>query len=167
MRREESYRNIVTGAWRKTSCEKMIAFLEGLNFRFVEFDHIAERFDIRGMPPTHYRFMVRMHQIDPQDPTKDLYDYNLIWAIDLVGKTRQVFIWLNLRAFKKGKKSWDSGKQINFKPKKKGTRYPDWMSIDDRIEYRRIEKKLCNRGVSKEEEEFFNRCYPAVKELNH
>lgn len=109
--------------------------------------------------------MVRMRHID-KDPKKDIYDFNLVWAIDIEDQSRLIYTWLFYKKYKLGKKSWDKSKQVNFKPKKIGTKYPDWMSIQDRIDYRRIEKKMVNRGITKEEEIFFNRCYPAVKEIN-
>lgn len=165
MSKTEDYKNVVKIAWSKNSCEKMISFLESLNFRFVSKHYLEERANLPNLPPNPYHYLVKMVHWD-KDPKKDLMSFRLVVGIDLEGRNRKVYFWLNGKPYKKGKKIWGKGAQVNFKPKKKGTKYPDWMSIQDRIDYRRIEKKLANRGCTKEEADFYNKCYPAVERIN-
>lgn len=145
--------------------EKMIEFLEGLNFRCIESDTLKIESLIEPIKDENYRYFIRMSWID-DDPKKDVYDNRIVFGIDFISKSRGVYIWLYQSRHQRGNKKWDQPLTINFKPKKIGTKYPDWMSIQDRIDYRRIEKKLVGRGISKEEEDFYNKCYPAVKEIN-
>jgi hypothetical protein len=160
-----NYLNIIQNAWTKNSQEKLIEFLYDLNFRFISREVLLSRGDIIPTEILEYSYMVRMAHIG-KSPKKDKPDFTITFAIDLDNQANKIYILKEGKPFMQGNKIWDKPKSLNFKPRKKGTKYPDAMSIQDRIDFRRIEKKLVNRGVDEGERDFYNKWAEAVIEIN-
>jgi hypothetical protein len=167
MDNSSNYLNIIQTSWKKSSIEKLIVSLEDINFRFLDYDYIYAVMNLKEMPKDPgFKYLARVTEFSLKGPSKDTYDFNLIWAIDIVNRSNRVYTWMNGKKHKQGRKKWDRPKQFNFKPKKKGTKYPSHMSIQDRIDFRRIQSKLTGRGCTPDETAFYNKYAKAVKEVN-
>lgn len=160
---EELYQETIQDFLAKKSMEKSIELLESIGFRFVEFDHLNDLKMIRGLQKLpHYRFMLRFKN---RFKGRDVLDYNLIFGIDLKGRSNELYIWA-MGKREKHIHDWEKTNIHNFKPKQKGTRYPDNMSIQDRIDFRRIERKVPKGSATKEELEFYHFHKDSVDRVN-
>lgn len=163
------YLEIIEDAKSKTYMEDMEDYLSLLNFRYVEAATI-----VRLVPRIkeldnyqNFRYLIRLESFDKHTPAGDIFDYGMILAINIIDRKKKVHYWIKNLRQEPFKKEWKVPHHVNFKPKKKLTKYTDRMSIQDRIDFRKIEGKIeRNKELTEEEGTFFAEYKEEVKEIN-
>ena len=152
---------LITEIEKKVDMEKVIGMLSMLQYRFVSSEFIEtlnSKLEWKKKSHKRYQWMVRLDHIDP-DPTKDIYNTDMMVGIRFFD-TRAPFILI----YKEGrmldtiKMPWSINETKNHKKKKVPLTFPDIMSIQDRINWRKYHIRW-NKGLLQSQEEliyYFN-----------
>lgn len=151
------YKEITDDIAGKQHQEKAIEYLSELGFTFLNYTtlkslvpHFPRRF-------WKWQFMVRIAK--PGIPDK--YDFQVLFAFKIMGKHmeriymfRIPIMWVNSEKSKgyitrpimskKVLMPWKEAKIINFKKKKTLTKFPDILTIQERIDWRKMNDRMVN-----------------------
>jgi len=164
------YKEIYNDVRAKTSMEKVIQLLEGLNFRWVTDQFIEELQSVGKLDsaelPKGYQWLV-LFQHHAQDPVNDRFDFNLMFGIKFIGpKEDKIFVIYRGRKKKVLLRPWDTEKNLNMKRKKIPLWFPEYMTIEERKKWRVIHRKVTNRKpIGPNEDKFYLRYLPEVKNI--
>ena len=164
------YKEIYQDIRSKESMEAVIDYLMSLDFRFVTKQFIEERIQLHKLDPKYdslpdtVQYLVRLSRV-AKDPTNDKYDFNLIFGINIYKQKDKVFIYRDGERFKRLTRSWDNH-QANMKTKKVPLVFPKFMTIEERIKWRKIAKYLKDdKPVSQKDNLFYERYKPDIKNI--
>lgn len=154
------------------SIEKIIEYLQTLNFRFISYQYLEDLYTeglIPMVPNTKDKhFMVRRYHT-AVNPLKDKYDFSMMVAINLFNKTNEVKVYKDFKPKSKLKAQWTSTAHFKrAKEKEKPRSFPQSLSIEDRKTWRKIERKIeGGRKVPVIEEHFYYRYKQEIEALNN
>lgn len=127
---------------KKASMEKVIEYLHELNFEFVDVDHLErEAPKVQLAQKFHRRFSFMGHRYLVENSTRLNYDF-LIGIRFLDIRSPSYLLYINGQFINSYNKPWKKAVEFNTKKKKVLVRYPDFMSIQDRIDWRKYHKKF-------------------------
>ena len=171
MNDNEAYLQIIKDLSSRKSMEDVVQYLRECNFRVVN-KQFMEELDSQHTKGMNSRFiyMTRMSRIAP-DPADDVYDTTLSVAIDLFGTNRREGFIASM--FHQGKfrrklvkLPWKRKDNINFKERKILVTFPDGMSIQDRIDWRKYHFKIkAGKDISDRDKAFHDKWLPLVKNI--
>lgn len=136
----QGYYEIYRDLSRRQYQEKIIEYLSNLNFHFVNYSTLHQY--KQGLEAyKDYQFMLR--------PLGESYDFKFFAIIKIMG-THVDHYFLRHPSFgprihgviKKMEIPWKVGQVINMRKKKVLTKFPDTLSIQDRIDWRKIAHKV-------------------------
>jgi len=167
------YKEVIQEANKKASMEKFIDYLYELNFRFMEINTLKHYKKLTKDLKTGIRkfnkncvALVRTPQIKNL-PDNNSYDFNILLLMDLENRPNFTYVFIKGKVIQKIVKDWDKNSRVNFKPRKKITKYPDHMTIQDRIDFRKIEDKIKrHKELTDEEDSFYHMYNQDVEEFN-
>lgn len=146
-----------------------IEFLRGYDFRFITFQHVEElagdKFPIE-LNPKHekYQFMVRMLK-KAKDPKNDRYDPQLILGIKLTDPhVPQIKVYLYGKFKESFSLDWPNDHKVNFKKTEAMWKFPPYMTLDERKNWRTEHFKL-ERLPDLKATKFYNRWAPHITML--
>jgi hypothetical protein len=173
---DQQYIDTIKEIKKKPTIEKVVKLLMQCNYRFVHMNFIQTQkvFKKIKFEKAHkkYQFMVRMDHID-EDPTKDKYNFDFMVGIRFYDKRKNlIHIYYKGKFVETIKIPWAITQTQNMKKKKVPLKFPDPMSIQDRIDWRRTHDKF-NKGkdIPKDELDYYLKWKPHIenidKEENH
>lgn len=157
---------------KKPFIENVKELLSELNFEFISSD--SHQFS--PMPwqhPSHkkYQWMVRkcLHRIEPR------VDFDWWFRVGirfLDFRSPKIIIYVDNKFIEEIKKPWKVPVEVNAKKKKVPLTFPDEMSIQDRIDWRKSHKRFSSgKSLGKEEKEYYLRFKGLIgnldKEFDH
>lgn len=154
--------------------EKVISYLEELNYRFVTFQLLEEfesekKFDFEGDRETYreYQWLVKVLK-HAADPANDKFDFNLMFGIKFVGKKTDT-LFVMFKGVRKVilQRPWLKKDNINIRAKRVTLVFPDYMSIEDRKKWRHLHRKVKNgKTLGPVDEKMYKRYLPEIKNLD-
>jgi len=167
---KEKYKKLIEDIDKEAYVEKVVELLTKLNYRFVSIDFLKEHKDFNKLEiekaHKRYQFMVRMDVI-AKDPTKDVYNLKFIVGIRFYD-FRSPFIPIYYRGKKIDmlKKPWKVTDTQNMKKKKIPLKFPDGMSIQDRIDWRKTHQRIKdNKHVDAFNLKYYNTWKPHIENI--
>ncbi len=154
--------------------DKAIAYLKGLNYRFVDYQFIEELMDDKKLifTPYHeshptYQWLVLCTK-QAKDPANDKYNFSLMVGIKIMGKTRDKILIYKEGVFDSTLPILPPAKsEFNMKEKKKLTVFPKYMTILERKQWRGFNNKfLAGKTLTGKQEQFYLRWKPEVEKMN-
>lgn len=172
------YKQLIEDVKSKTYIEEIMEYLESINFRWINFQYIEELESIKKFPfelnpdlrktYAKYQWATRMLR-QAKDPMNDRFDFTLMFGIRFMGNEPSNKIHILYKGQARGTllvREWKKGKAINMKARKILTTFPAFMSIQDRIDWRKLHRKVeLGRGLGPREKAYYERCLPHIKNL--
>jgi len=168
---DSEIKELITQIANKPYIENVKELLHELNFEFMDTDYW--NFPIfPWQHPSHkkYQWMVRRYRQNKSI----LFDFRLMVGIRFLDYRSPKII---LYAAKAGyldeiRKPWKVPVEVNAKKKKIPLTFPDEMSIQDRIDWRKMHKKHSSgKSLSKNEKDYYFKFKPLIgnldKEFDH
>lgn len=160
---------LLTEIRSKANMEKVIEGLYDLNYRFVSTNWLESEAEIGWKKKEHKlnQHLIRLDHID-KDPLNDIYNFNLIFGIRFFDKRMpdiQVYyehVWIETIP-----KEWARKATQNMQKKKIPLTFPEIMSIQDRIDWRKYHEKWRKGSyLSQEEQIYYFRFKPHIGNLS-
>lgn len=168
------YKEIFNDIKAKEHIEKIIEYLESLNFRWVTYQFLQEantdgKFPKLAENPAYprYQWLVRMLR-QAKDPGNDRYDWTMMIGIKFVGPTADK-VYIIYKGEKKAilTRSWETGKNLNMKKKKIPLIFPQYMTIEERKRWRYMHRKVkLGKTLGTRDDIFYKRYLPEVENLD-
>lgn len=116
----------------------------------------------------NFDFWVLRTEIDPTQPKNDKFDFDLVIGLKYKGeKSNKLVIYRDGKFNTFLKKPWKADFNINFKKRKKMTKFPDDLSIEDRKHWRNIHDKIQeDRSITTVQHNFYHTWLPKIEKLN-
>lgn len=160
----------------KPYIENVKEMLHELNFEFLDSETV-EKLQINTRvvwshkSDTKYQWMVRKY--NGTKTKKPLFDWRLMVGIRFLDiRIPRILIYTDGSLLYEIKKPWKVPIEVNAKKKKVPLTFPDEMSIQDRIDWRKSHKRFSNgKSLGKEELRYYLKFKPLIgnldKEFDH
>jgi hypothetical protein len=172
------YKQLIEDIKGKQFIEEIVEYLESINFRWVNFQYIEELESMKKFPfelnPDHrktyekYQWATRMLR-QAKDPMNDKFDFTLMIGVRFMGNSNTNKVHILYKGKARGSalvKEWKKGKAINMKARKILTTFPSFMTIEERIDWRKMHRKVeLGRELGPRDKAFYERCLPHIKNL--
>lgn len=171
--KEVPFSQVAQDIKKSKSQEKLIEYLSSISFHFVSYQFIQEYalLDTSINPKKYHpklQYLVRRYKTHPTDPSKDQYDFRMAVGIKLMGKQIDtVYVFAKNKLKFKRNIPWEKRNDFNFKPKRAGRVFPEYMSHEERKKWRQYHEKVeAKRELKPKEANFYNRFKADVLKLN-
>jgi hypothetical protein len=178
MSKIDAYKQLVKDLKSRKTMEDVVDYLRECNFRVINYQFLEELdppqiTKLKDKSPKFkntYVYMVRVNHIG-KDATDDTYDTTVIVGLQLFGVKRanRLIILLDNEGSLESsvaKIEWKRKENINFKERKILVTFPTGMSIQDRIDWRRIRFKIMqSKEVTPQEKAFHDKWEMLVENL--
>jgi hypothetical protein len=170
-----AYKELFLEVKKKPTMEKVIEHLDNLDFTWLHTQYFEEltRYGKGEFGYIHDGKYKQMQWLSRKvrtavNPIHDLYDFRLIFGIDLIRKkSDRVVVFFDGKIKGILTKPWPEKKK-NMKVKKIPLVFPTHMTIEDRKKWRAIHRKIKDdRKVNVADENFYYRYKPEIANLEH
>lgn len=166
------YKDTIEEIKKKPYIESVVDLLKGCNYRMVHMDFIKEHkvFKKLNLAKAHrrYQFLVRMTHIDKNNPVNDIYDFKFMVGIRFYDiRSPFIPIYYKGELVETIKMPWNVTMTQNMKKKKVPLKFPDPMSIQDRIDWRKTHKKFTEgKEIKPKDLEYYLRWKPEIENID-
>jgi hypothetical protein len=165
------FKEIYLDIKKRENIEDIIEYLESINFRWVNFQFLEElasigKFDTNlGNVLKNYQWLVRMTR-QAKDPANDKFDFTMMVGINFFSHKDKVFVVFKNKIKAKWVKVWKKEKNLNMKKKKTAMVFPQYMSIEERKQWRYMHRKvILGKDLGPRESQFYNRYKAEIKNI--
>lgn len=168
------YQELYNAVKAKEFVEDIIEYLTEANFRFVgkqallDMAYVKPKGSIPELDDT-YQWMVKVLRY-AKEPKNDKFDFTLYFGIKFLGKNKEEKIMVYFNHEKKAvfKRKWQKDNSaINMKKKKTPMSFPEFMTIEERKDWRAARRKVeLGRTLGIKEQKFYDRYFTDIKNIN-
>lgn len=164
------FKEIYLDIKKKDHIEDIIEYLEAINFRWVNWQFIEElktvgKWDGPTTGLARYQWLVRMTR-QAKDPQNDKFDFTMMVGINFFAHTDKVIVLYKYKKKAKWTKTWKKEKNLNIKKKKTAMIFPQYMSIEERKQWRYMHRKVSlGKQLGPRDSQFYTRYKPEIQNI--